>query len=105
MMTYHRRLKMIKFIKNLFRSYKKTSQVDDILRESTVIEFLIQESYTMQDFIYCKKKIRQFENRWDKEEESFGSSLAKKLNKQYNSRLIRQKYQIELYAKKTRKKV
>jgi len=105
MMTYHRRLQMIKFIKHLFRSYKKASHVDDILRESTAIEFLIEESYTMQDFIYCKKKIRQFENRWDKEEESFGSALAKKLNKQYNTRLIRQKYQIQLYAKKTRKEV
>ena len=105
MVTYLRRLKMIKFIKNLFRSYKKSSRVDDILREASAIEFLIQECYTMQDFIYCKKKIRQFQNRWDNEEDSFGSSMSKKLNKQYSSRLIRQKYQIELYAKKTRKKV
>tara|TARA_S200002703_G_scaffold91915_1_gene79448 strand:- start:2914 stop:3207 length:294 start_codon:yes stop_codon:yes gene_type:complete len=95
---------MIKFIKNLFRSYKKTSTVDNILREVTAIEFLIQECYTMQDFIYCKKKIRQFQNRWDNEEESFGSAMSNRLNNQYNSRLIRQKYQIELYAQKARKK-
>ena len=48
---------MIKFIKKLIGKYKNAVHVDRILKEYEVILFLIKDSYTMQDFIYCKKKI------------------------------------------------
>jgi len=105
MVTYHRRTIMIKFIKKLISDYKKSVEADNMLREYTAIEFIINECNIMDDFVFCKKKIRQFQNRWDKEENSFGSKLYAKLDKQYNSRLIKQKYVIGLYAQKKRKKV
>lgn len=95
---------MINFIKKLISHYKKSSEAEKILREFDAIEFIISECYTMDDFVFCKKKIRQFQNRWDKEENSFGTKLSIKLNKQYNTRLVRQKYQLNQYVEKTRKK-
>jgi hypothetical protein len=97
---------MIKFIKKLIGKYKNAVHVDRILKEYEVILFLIKDSYTMQDFIYCKKKIRLFENRWNVGDElSAGVRLSEKLNKEYDRRLIKQRYYIGSYAKKTRKKV
>ncbi len=95
---------MINFIKNLFKS-SNTANIDKILREYEAITFLIEECYSMDDFIHCKKKIRRFEHQWNVGEENLpGPKFSKKLNDLYNRRLVKQKYYIGLHAEKTRKK-
>jgi len=95
---------MLSIIKKFLTGFSKNTDVDEIIREYDIISYIINDCHSMEDFIYCKKKIRQFQNRWDKEEGSFGSNMSNKLNKQYSTRLVRQKYQIGLYAQKKRKK-
>ncbi len=96
---------MFKTIKEWFSSFKKTAHIDEMIRESDAILMLIEQCYSMNDFVFCKKKIRRFENHWNTGEESdFGPKLSKKLNKEYNRRLMKQRYYIGLYEEAKRKK-
>ena len=76
-----------------------------MIKEYDAISFLVSECFTMDDFIYCKKKIRRFEHKWNIGDEiSSGPKFSKKLNDQYNRRLMKQKYYIGLHAQKRQKK-
>jgi hypothetical protein len=96
---------MFNLIKELFGNFKKNAHIDEMVCEYDVISLLVDQCYSMNDFVFCKQKIRRFENHWNKGEESdIGPKLSKKLNDKYNRRLIKQRYNIGLYAQAKRKK-
>tara|TARA_R100000005_G_scaffold96592_2_gene84902 strand:- start:2371 stop:2655 length:285 start_codon:yes stop_codon:yes gene_type:complete len=93
---------MFSFIRQIFVDYKKTSRNNQIIRDYDMIECMIRQCHTMNDFIYCKKKITYFNTFWDKND-PLVNRLYSKLNNQYIRRLRRKRYYIELYAKKKKK--
>lgn len=96
---------MFNRIKNWFTGFKKTAHIDEMLREHDAILLLIEQCYSMNDFVFCKKKIKRFENHWVKGDDStFAARLARVLLVKYNRRLNKQRYHIGLYAEAKRKK-
>ena len=88
---------MFSFIKEIFDDYKKTSRNNQIVREYEMIERMVRQAYTMNHFIYCKKKIRYFNSFWDEND-----PLVNKLYLKLNNQWIRQ-VRKQLYAKKKKK--
>lgn len=93
---------MFSFIKQIFVDCKKTSRNNEIIREYDMIECMVRQAYTMNDFIYCNKKIKHFNSFWG-ENDPLVNKLNSKLNNQYIRQLRKQRYYIELYAKKKKK--
>lgn len=87
---------MIKLLKTLFLHYHS----DDMVREYEVLVFLINDSFTLSDFIYCKKRIKRFQARWHGSDYSY-TLLLSKLNKMYDYHLSKQRSNIRsnIYGK------
>lgn len=94
---------MISFIKNIYTKWKDLYAVDDIINQFDHIIESIDNSHTMRDFAVCKYRINRYEKKWTGHR--LGDILFEKLITYYKRRLGRQIYHIELYAKKTKKKI
>jgi len=56
---------MINFIKRFFQRRKEAQTVKMMKTEYEVLMYLIKYSDSLQDFVFCKKKIRKFNYKWN----------------------------------------
>ena len=51
---------MINFVKKLLRLKKENKNAKLMKKEYEVLMYLVKHSDSLQDFVFCKKKIRKF---------------------------------------------
>jgi len=56
---------MINFIKRVFQRRKEAQNIKMMKKEYEVLMYLIKYSDSLQDFVFCKKKIRKFDYKWN----------------------------------------
>lgn len=56
---------MIKVIKRFLQRRKEAQNVKMMKKEYEVLLYLIKYSDSLQDFVFCKKKIRKFDYKWN----------------------------------------
>ena len=56
---------MINFIKRFFQRRKEDQNAKMMKKEYEVLMYLIKYSDSLQDFVFCKKKIRKFDYKWN----------------------------------------
>ena len=59
---------MINFVKKLLRLKKENANAKLMKKEYEVLMYLIKYSDSLQDFVFCKKKIRKFNYKWNTED-------------------------------------
>ena len=59
---------MINFVKKLLRLKKENKNAKMMKREYEVLMYLVKHSDSLQDFVFCKKKIRKFNYKWNTED-------------------------------------
>ena len=59
---------MINFFKKLLRLKKENKNAKLMKTEYEVLMYLIKYSDSLQDFVFCKKKIRKFNYKWNTED-------------------------------------
>ena len=85
---------MINFVKKLLRLKKENTNVKMMKKEYEVLMYLIKYSDSLQDFVFCKKKIRKFNHKWNTEDMlRFKPRVHyKKLLREYNHELRERGY-------------
>ena len=80
---------MINFVKKLLRLKKENKNAKMMKTEYEVLMYLVKHSDSLQDFVFCKKKIRKFNYKWNTEDmERFNPHVHyKKLLRDYNYEL------------------
>ena len=80
---------MINFIKKLLRLKKENANAKLMKKEYEVLMYFIKDSDSLQDFVFCKKKIRKFNYRWNTNDMSrFKPNIYyRKLFREYNHQL------------------
>ena len=54
---------MINFVKKILRLRKENKNAKMMKKEYEVLMYLVKHSDSLQDFVFCKKKIRKFNYR------------------------------------------
>ena len=85
---------MINFVKKLLRLRTENQKAKMMKKEYDVLMYLVKHSDSLQDFVFCKKKIRKFNYRWNTEDmKRFKPrSHYKKLLRVYNFELRERGY-------------
>ena len=85
---------MINFVKKLLRFRAENKNVKLMKKEYEVLMYLIKYSDSLQDFVFCKKKIRKFNHKWNTEDMlRFKPRVHyKKLLREYNHELRERGY-------------
>ena len=85
---------MINFIKRFFQRRKEDQNAKLMKKEYEVLMYLIKYSDSLQDFVFCKKKIRKFNYKWNTEDMlRFKPRVHyKKLLREYNHELRERGY-------------
>ena len=85
---------MINFIKRFFQRRKEDQNAKLMKKEYEVLMYLIKYSDSLQDFVFCKKKIRKFNYKWNTEDMTrFNPRVHyNKLLREYNHELRERGY-------------
>jgi len=85
---------MINFVKKLLRLKKENTNAKMMKKEYEVLMYLIKYSDSLQDFVFCKKKIRKFNYKWNTEDMTRFNPRThyKKLLREYNHELRERSY-------------
>ena len=59
---------MINFVKKLLRLKKENKNAKMMKKEYEVLMYLVKHSDSLQDFVFCKIKIRKFNYKWNTED-------------------------------------
>ena len=88
---------MINFFKKLLKLKKENKNAKMMKTEYEVLMYLVKHSDSLQDFVFCKKKIRKFNYKWNTEDMTrFNPRVYyKKLLKEYNYELRERGYRWE----------
>ena len=90
----HGKVTMINFIKRFFQRRKEDQNAKLMKKEYEVLMYLIKYSDSLQDFVFCKKKIRKFDYKWNTEDMTrFNPRVHyNKLLREYNHELRERGY-------------
>ena len=85
---------MINFVKKLLRLRSENKNAKLMNKEYEVLMYLVKHSDSLQDFVFCKKKIRKFNHKWNTEDMlQFKPRVHyKKLLREYNHELRERGY-------------
>ena len=85
---------MINFVKKLLRLKKENKNAKMMKKEYEVLMYLVKHSDSLQDFVFCKKKIRKFNYKWNTEDMTrFNPRVHyKKLLREYHHELRERGY-------------
>ena len=80
---------MINFVKKLLRLRSENKNAKLMNKEYEVLMYLVKHSDSLQDFVFCKKKIRKFNYKWNTEDMTrFNPRVHyRKLFREYNHQL------------------
>ena len=80
---------MINFIKKLLRLRTETKNTKMMKKEYDVLMYFVKHSDSLQDFVFCKKKIRKFDYKWNTDDMSQfkPNTYYRKLSREYNYQL------------------
>ena len=80
---------MINFVKKILRLRKENKNAKMMKKEYEVLMYLVKHSDSLQDFVFCKKKIRKFNYKWNTEDmlRFKPSTYYRKLFREYNHQL------------------
>ncbi len=85
---------MINFVKKILRLRKENKNARLMKKEYEVLMYLVKYSDSLQDFVFCKKKIRKFNYKWNTDDmlRFTPNTYYRKLLREYNYQLNERGY-------------